>query len=74
MASQATVPEVVALDGYVTDGRDLFRVADVLPGEAVLLENALGGELVWHALEELASTPLERIVAAVPLAGFAQAS
>jgi hypothetical protein len=64
MAAPATSATAVSLDAYVTDGRDLFRVVDVLPGEAVLLENAIGGELFWHALEELASAPLKRIVPA----------
>jgi hypothetical protein len=53
---------VFRLDSYLTDGKDLFRVVDVVPGEAVLLENASGGELLWQGMEEMEKPSLRPIV------------
>jgi hypothetical protein len=55
------------LNSYLTDGRDLFQIIDQVPGQAVLLENVSGGELLWQALEDLVNPSLRPIVPSADL-------
>jgi len=54
-------PTDIELDSYLTDGKHLFRVVDVLSGQALLLEDASGGELAWRDIEELEKSSLRLI-------------
>jgi hypothetical protein len=64
MAVVAHSPTEVDLDSYLTDGEHLFRVVDVLTGQALLLEDASGGELEWRDIDELEELSLRPIVPA----------
>jgi hypothetical protein len=52
----------VQLDDFFTDGTQLFRVIDLVPGHAALLENAYDGELVWQSINALRIASIKRIV------------
>jgi hypothetical protein len=54
----------VSLDSYLTDGTRLFRVVDVLSGQALLLEDASCDQLEWREIEELEELSLRLIVPA----------
>jgi hypothetical protein len=62
MTAASMPPTTVGLDDYLTDGRRLFRVIDVVQDQAALLEDAYDGQVTWQSLEELASVSLRRIV------------
>jgi hypothetical protein len=58
---QVTSP-TVELDNYLTDGTNLFRVIDFVPGEAVLLENSFDGTLMWQTADALAAAAVMPVV------------
>lgn len=62
MAVVTHSPTDVDLDSYLTDGRHLYRVVDVLTGQALLLEDASGGALEWRDIDELEKLSLRLIV------------
>jgi hypothetical protein len=62
MAAAATPEMAVGLEDYLTDGKHLFRVIDVLADRAALLEDALDGNVIWQSLDELNSAAVRRIV------------
>ena len=64
MASQWRLVEerLERLDDFFTDGTQLFRVIDLVPGHAALLENAYDGELVWQSINALRIASIKRIV------------
>jgi hypothetical protein len=51
---------------YVTDGRHLYYVLELVQGQTVLFEDALDGGVIWRPLDELAGSAL-RMVQPEPL-------
>lgn len=61
MIPAPAVEEKVEVDSYLTDGRRLFLVVDVLESDGALLEDVSSGRLSWHGAEELGRIDLRRV-------------
>lgn len=61
MTATAEFP-AAQLGKYLTDGTHLFCVIDVVPGQAVLLEDVYDGELIWQSTEALAAAAVTPVM------------